>query len=162
MSLERRFVAWLKYWFWPQKPVPVEPDWSAINDYMSLCDAASACHWLDPDAVLAGPFQRYLELCMDGDENPRGRARVMEFARGLVISHARGLEPVAGWEGEEWDRPLSPAGEAFVARARARVADWFADRPDTEYMLEVMDGTGNHNHRAPKTRVGASPPPMVE
>jgi len=156
MNPGARFVAWLKYWFWPHKPVPVEPDWSAINTYTDLCRAAWDCGWLSSDAVLAGPFQRYLELCMDGDDNPRGRARIMEFARGLVISHARGLDPVAGWDGEDdRNRPLSPAGEAFVARARTRVADWFAGRSDTEYMLEVMDGTGNHNHRAPKAPASA-------
>ncbi len=144
-----RVVGWLKYWFWPQKPAPVEPDWSAIADYTVLMSAAAECGWMSPDAFLAGPFQRYLDLCGDGTANARGRARTMEFGRGSVRHYAAGLDNTAGRETDEnRGRPLDEAGEAFFARARAMAADWFADKPDGDYMMEVLDGTATHNHRA--------------
>jgi hypothetical protein len=40
------------------------------------------------------------------------------------------------------------SGEAIAARAYAIAVAWFADKPDGDYMLEVMEGTSSHGHRS--------------
>lgn len=135
-------ISTLKRWFLQREAAaahPAEPDWDQIADYYDLCSAAAACEWLTPDAFLAGPFRRYLELCADPDTHVRVRARAMEFGRSSVVDFARHLEAAGTMAASEFER-----------RAADMAAAWFADKPNGDYMLEVLDGTGTHNFRAPK------------
>lgn len=113
------------------------PDWSCISDYYALAQAANAAYALAPDAFLAGPFRRFLEICSDPADNARVRARAMEFGRGVLKGYCRTLAEAGG------------DAAAIESRARALAADWFArpEVPDGDYMLEVLDGVSTHNYR---------------
>lgn len=121
------------------EPARIEADWSGVVSYTELCSVAADHGWLSPDRFLAGPFQRYLDLCGDGETHPRVRARIMEFGVWSLDHFAEQQRAATG---------ADPA--AFVARAHAVAADWFADKPDGDYMLEVLTGAATHNHRAPE------------
>ncbi len=118
----------------PPEPSP-SPEWSRIDDYVELASAAGAAHGLAADAFLEGPFRRFVEIASDPDDHPRARARMMEFGRAALASYCKALAERGG------------DATAFEARARAFAAERFAQAPNGDYMLEVLDGISNHNWR---------------
>jgi len=131
------FAAELSHRHGQRQPRPAAPpDWSSISDYIELSSAAGQALRLAPDAFLDGPFRRFLELASNPADHPRGRARIMEFARAAIERYCESC-PQRGID----------AGE-FRERARAMAAERFAS-PDLhpDYMLEVLDGISNHNWR---------------
>ena len=114
---------------------PDLPDWTSFDSYYELARAANKAHRLDPEAFLAGPLQRFLELCSDGAVPPRARARAMEFGR-----HT--------WQRYREQRP--PAERTSLdQQAHAYAANHFLrpEVPDGDYMLEVFEGISTHNYR---------------
>jgi len=125
------------------------PDWSAITDYTALHDAARDCTALDEPGFFAGPFRRFLEIGATPDMAPRGRARALELGRGALCGFR--------------DRLAPDARAGFERRALDRARAWFADKPDGDYMGEVLEGVSNHNWRGPieeETEEDAPSPPQ--
>lgn len=114
---------------------PPLPDWNAIASYSELASRADAFGWIDPDAFLAGPFRRFLDLCAVDDDAPRARARIMEFGRGALHGYAAQLGARGG------------DGAVMIARGVRLAYDRLRDAPDGAYMLDVLDGTATHNWR---------------
>lgn len=124
---------WLRAFLRPKHPP--QPDWDAVSSYTDLARLAGEFHWIDPDAFLAGPFRRFLDLCSIDDGSPRGRARVMEFGRGALFGFADGLAERGG------DR------DALIERGMRLAKHRLRDAPNGDYMLEVLEGISNHNWR---------------
>jgi len=118
------------------------PDWSSIRNYFHLAQAASKAYRLPVDEFLGGPYRRFLEICSDPADNPRARARAMEFARGVLDAY------------REQQTEADPVD--VHRKARAMAIDHFAraDVPGGEYMLEVFDGVSNHNWRGRRDDCG--------
>jgi len=132
-----------RWWRRSGSPVVAESkapaDWSTIGSYVELSEAARDAQDLEPGQFLDGPFRRFLELASEPApyNNPRGAARVMEFARGTFIEYLHSQAERGAHVAE------------IRARGRRMTAEW-PNWPNVihgEYMLEVFDGYSNHNYR---------------
>lgn len=109
-------------------------DWAAIESYVLLSEAA----WYDTpktlEALMAGPMERFIQLCEDDSTAIRGRARIMEFARGApeAFKRRRARKPDAAHR----------VDEAVMAELERRFAD---HGPDGRYLIDVYLGKRTHN-----------------
>lgn len=121
----------------PTTAPPLAIDWGAIDSYVELSKtAAAAAENIDEDGFLSGPFQRFLELGADPAQAPRARARMLEFGRATLRDFCE----------------RKADGDAIEARAIAIATVWFADKPNGDYMLEVLEGISNHNFRCERPK----------
>lgn len=109
-------------------------DWAAIESYVLLSEAA----WYDTpktlEALMAGPMERFIQLCEDRSTPIRGRARIMEFARGApaAFKRRRARKPEAAQQ----------VDEAVMAELERRFADHGSDG---SYLIDVYLGKRTHN-----------------
>lgn len=109
-------------------------DWAAIDSYVLLSEAAYYAMPRTLAAFMAGPMERYIQLCEDRTVPIRARAREMEFARGTATGFKR-------------RRTRSPeaaaAAEAgILAELERRLAD---QGSDGRYLIDVYLGKRTHN-----------------
>jgi len=103
-----------------------------------ILNKPKVAHSEEPGRILR-TFRRFLELASEPDpyDNPRGAARVMEFARGTFIEYLHSQAERGAHVAE------------IRARGRRMTAEW-PNWPNVihgEYMLEVFEGYSNHNYR---------------
>ena len=109
-------------------------DWSTL-DYYEVFRTVSERDLFSEEEFFSGPFRRFLEIGGDQETHVRVRARGMEHAREALRFFCDRQQSKSG------------SGNATAARAHMIAAAWFSGKPDGDYMVEVLHGTGTHNYR---------------
>lgn len=118
----------------PPRKADGSVDWSAIDDYVLLSEAAWYGMPKTLESMMAGPMERFIQLCEDRSVPIRARARMMEFARGTPANfkRRRARRPDAARR----------VDETVMAELESRLGPMGSDG---RYLIDVYLGKRTHN-----------------